>query len=714
MYTYFSNSICLLLPLQAKRIVLSSRILVKHRLRFVQVVCIRSEPPLCRMSIVKEIKFIRANSPNIPSLACLLLTWFDSYSEYFYSPFSLEQRSGTLCRARKELSMSPTGTTNDGSDIITFAPEVGTASLNVTANSELPLRDHTGGRQERHHPPAIQQPGPRGHHVTQRHADLRDHSRTHLRRSTVGQNGAGQVPQDLLDPKTPAEVVIRLEARQPVTDPTLGIPVQPPAAQQSKNRLVVLGDSLSHGFQSAAIFNTDLSYPTIIARELGWYDSFLHPEYRAFGGLPLNLEYLARELELRYGPDIPWWELASAVFFVHNLLDQIRVYWEQGPGSHVPQINGIMHNLAVSGYDIRDLMACTAGTERAAMTPDKDPLLHPLVNNAGPLMARYVLESARDPVTGQALTPVQAAKAHGADGGIETLIVFIGGNNALGTVLDLQVRWSDVGYDDPARKGAYNVWRPSHFAAELQELQAQIREVNAQHVIWCTVPHVTIVPIARGIGGKMRPGSRYFPYYTRPWIDDTRFNPAVDPYLTGNQARAIDSAIDMYNDAITNTVMAARRDGLDWLLLDTAGLLDRIATRRYLLDLAARPSWWTPYQLPPQLAALTPPPDSQFIACGPEGRIAGGIFSLDGVHPTTIAYAILAQEFVNVMQAAGVVFYQADGVTPRTAPILIDFGWAIQRDTLISDPLKSVTYDLKLLGWANELLDWVRALAGHL
>jgi hypothetical protein len=210
----------------------------------------------------------------------------------------------------------------------------------------------------------------------------------------------------------------------------------------------------------------------------------------------------------------------------------------------------------------------------------------------------------------------------------------------------------------------------------------------------------------------MRPGSRYFPYYTRPWIEDMQFNPAVDPYLTGNQARAIDSAIDMYNEAITAVVKVARQNGLDWLLLDTAGLLDRLAARRYILDPAARPPWWTPYRLPPQIEALTPTPDSRFLACSPEGRTAGGIFSLDGVHPTTITYAMLAQEFINVMQAAGVKFYQADGKTERIGPVQIDFGWAIQRDTLIFDPLKSVTSDLKLLSWANELLDWVKVLAG--
>lgn len=521
-----------------------------------------------------------------------------------------------------------------------------------------------------------------------------------------------QVPPEFCDPQTPDEVIIRLEARPPATDPTLGISLPQPD-QQAAHRLVVLGDSLSHGFQSFAIFNTDLSYPAIIARELGWYDQFRRPEYQAFGGLPLNLEYLARELELKYGAEIAWWKLASAGFTVHHLLDQIRVYWEQGPGSHIPRANGIMHNLAVSGFDINDLMTCTADTERKVMQVPQDSLLHPLVQNAGQLMALYVLDSARDRATGQALTPVQAARAHGEDGGIETLIIFIGANNALRTVTNFEVKWSGDGYDDPQRKGNYNVWRPGHFRTELARLQAQIREVRAQHVIWCTVPHVTIVPMAHGVGAKMRPGSRYFPYYTRPWIDDAHFNPAVDPHLTGSQARAVDSAIDMYNDDITALVRRARQDGLDWLLLDVAGLLDRMAARRYILDPAARPAWWTPYPLPAQIAALTPVPDSCYLISGPQGRTQGGFFSLDGVHPTTITYAMLAQEFINIMQAAGVKFRCTDGSAMHTALPQIDFDWVISRDTLISDPLKSLTCDLKFLDWANELVDWVKAFAAH-
>src|SRR5689334_15865852 len=102
-------------------------------------------------------------------------------------------------------------------------------------------------------------------------------------------------------PDTPADVTAQAderEAREPTFDPTLEIEVPRPAPQGTPpHRLVVLGDSLSHGFQSAAIFNTDISWPAIVAYELGWLDQFRYPVYGGPGGLPLNLELLLRRLE---------------------------------------------------------------------------------------------------------------------------------------------------------------------------------------------------------------------------------------------------------------------------------------------------------------------------------------------------------------------------------------------------------------------------------
>lgn len=520
------------------------------------------------------------------------------------------------------------------------------------------------------------------------------------------------------DPATPDDVEITAEAREPVWDPTLGIPVPVDREGQPVNRLVTLGDSLTHGFQSFAIYNTDLSYPAIIAHELGWLDRFRYPTYYGHGGLPLNLEMLSRTLEREFGDEIDWWELPFALFTARTFMDEVEDWWERGPGSVVPNVAGINHNLAVYGWDLRDTLAKTADTCKADMARPKEQPFRQLVENANERAAIRVLESARDS-RGKALTPVGAAKALGDQGtvrldrnddgqgdGIETLIVFLGSNNALKTVTELKVVWSADGYDDPRQKERFTVWRPTHFQKELDQLVTEVRQIKARHVIWCTVPHVTIAPIARGVDVKVRPESRYFPFYTRVWIRDEDFDHKDDPNITNQQARAVDSAIDQYNEAITEAVRAARNDGKDWYLYDACGLLDRVAARRYIDSPAARPDWWSKYDLPHEISSLTPVPNSRFFTAGPSGRTNGGLFSLDGVHPTTIAYGILAQELINVMQRAGVTFYRRDG-SERIGPVRVDFNRLIRLDTLISHPPKSIRSNLAMIAWFDERFDFV-------
>ena len=60
--------------------------------------------------------------------------------------------------------------------------------------------------------------------------------------------------------------------------------------------------------------------------------------------------------------------------------------------------------------------------------------------------------------------------------------------------------------------------------------------------------------------------------------------------------------------------------------------------------------------LPPELLALDPVPTTRFFHSGPQGRTDGGLFALDGVHPTTIGYGIIAQEVIRIMDDAGVTF----------------------------------------------------------
>jgi hypothetical protein len=520
-------------------------------------------------------------------------------------------------------------------------------------------------------------------------------------------------PDLVIPPGTPDAVIRAIEdgyRRDPVVDPTLNLDVPERGGPEPKHRLVVIGDSLSHGFQSGAVFNTDLSFPAIVATELGW-PGYHCPRYSGFGGVGLNIEFLLRDLEDRFGSSVSVWETPFALFRARQLLDQIEDYWERGAGSRIPAVSSYVHSLAVYGWDLRDALVRTAASCEAAIGRPRDNLLRQVVEHNAERAARQVYPQwpdARDQTLFAAARAMGEDRDADADAGIETLVVFLGSNNALQAVTRLTVAWTGAGWDDLEAKKAFTVWDPEHFQAELAAVADRVSRIAARHVIWCTVPHLTIPPIARGVGGKVRPGSRYFPYYTRPWVDDDRFDPARDPHITAAQARAVDTAIDLYNDAITDVVAKARAAGRDWLLQDTCTLLDRLATRRYLEDPAARPAWWTPYPLPPALSGLDPEFSSRFLTSdGQGGRASGGLFSLDGVHPTTVGYGLLAQEVITTMVRVGVEFRLPNGA-PRTGPVAVDFDRLIARDTLLTRPPQNISPTLDILGWADETLDLIK------
>ena len=146
------------------------------------------------------------------------------------------------------------------------------------------------------------------------------------------------------------------------------------------HRLVALGDSLTHGFQSFAIYNTDRSYPKLIAECLGLSDDeFRVPSYRPASGQPdymgpaLNLEYMARaagegdctEKSLLEQMEIGVKALKNAV--------AIRIHWDDRARidelkiDPLPADGDIVHNLSVAGFDVGDLMARTADTDIATL-----------------------------------------------------------------------------------------------------------------------------------------------------------------------------------------------------------------------------------------------------------------------------------------------------------------------------------------------------------
>ena len=166
------------------------------------------------------------------------------------------------------------------------------------------------------------------------------------------------------DGPLPTRSRIRTSPRQPVTDPTLGIEVPRGAAATAKHRLVTIGDSLTHGFMSAAVHRTDLSWPAITAYELGLTaEQFTFPTYEGPngpGGLPLDLERLARSFENRFGAKLDFWEIVTAGLWLRSYMDRIEDYWERGDGSRTPPGGAPFHNMAVYGWDLLDPQLLTA------------------------------------------------------------------------------------------------------------------------------------------------------------------------------------------------------------------------------------------------------------------------------------------------------------------------------------------------------------------
>jgi GDSL-like Lipase/Acylhydrolase len=423
-------------------------------------------------------------------------------------------------------------------------------------------------------------------------------------------------------------------------------------------RLVAIGDSLTQGFHSLAITNTDQSYPAMIASAMGLaVDEFRLPDFRGRGGLPLSVEWLARNLEDRYGATMSTFEWVKAMHAIPDLIDDVEDYWERGKGSR-PSADELYHNLAVWGFEVADAYQIDAARCLEQIGKPKDNWFVP------PSQPRYrtalkVLNPARTDARARHTQIQVAREIKEREGGIDHLIVWLGANNCLGTVVELDVR--RTGETPPGPMSSSTLWMPEAFRAEYQELAAHVAAIGAKHVYVATVPHVTIPPITRGVmkdRGRLPPGEKYFDFYTRFFIHDKNFNPDRDPHLTKQEAIEIDQCIDEYNK-----VIRAEQQQRGWNLVDMCNVLDELAVRRN----HGQPT----YQLPDELKDLT----VRFFEIQPGGGVkCGGLIGLDGVHPTACGYGVVAQEFVKVMR-------QHDP-TIRD----IDFGQIRRYDTLVSKP----------------------------
>lgn len=435
-------------------------------------------------------------------------------------------------------------------------------------------------------------------------------------------------------------------------------------------KLFTIGDSISQGFMSGAAAQTNLSYSTLLAKKLGILPAdYFFPSVWQNGGLPVNIENILRALNKRYGSNIRGTEWLTLLTTINSLMDVVEDYYERGAGGATIPTPGVTyyHNVAVRGFDVAnawniDAATATHNIKKDAFKTGRDALLFGLPSASFHRTALKVLNPSLDPAY-KNYTQLDWLNHHVSNsGGVENLCLWLGANNALGTILSLTIKQTpgngspvSMSSDERMDKG-WNLWHPKDFEAEYEELLKRtdaIMRKNAAGTDWrvfvATIPYVTIAPLTKGVGPTTKVGGDvYYKYYTYfPFTEE--FAHKTNLYLNIQQALHIDGCIKEYN-AIINRVIAnynAKHGTNRYFIVDIAKVLHDMAWKRN----DAQPT----YKFPPFFKFLYPKVDTKYYDVDRDGNLKqGGIFSLDGVHPSAIGQGLIAHEFIQKMKAAGV------------------------------------------------------------
>ena len=448
----------------------------------------------------------------------------------------------------------------------------------------------------------------------------------------------------------------------------------------NKHRLVTLGDSLTQGFSNGAIFDPRNGYPAFLAQALG-NTRFDLPNFLSQGGIPLNMEAVIRGLEDEMGRYLDWDSFSEAAYYIFKTANRVKRHWEgkikdlSDPHQLTPY-----HNQSVWGSEICDTWVMN---ERKCWQymQDHAPSLTALglfPDHAMYVTARRVLNPSFTEKFANA-SMLDNVEWFSENGGIENLCVWIGANNCIGALTSLDIIYSLEHESElmPTERTA-TVFHPEHFERDLVKMAERISRMNIDNVFMATLPQPTLAPITRGINSDLSSSSGYFDYYTFYWMWDSEFDPTKHKHLTKGQAIELDLLMDEYNRIIRKTA-----DKYGFHIVPLGRFINKIAHRTQMnmhnnpfpdtLVSALKKNPATSYLVDENDDAQL---DARYLRLNKEGKlIQGGIFSLDGLHPTTLGYGLIAHGFQQTMMRAGVHFEND-----------LDWDSIIKNDTLISNP----------------------------
>lgn len=482
-------------------------------------------------------------------------------------------------------------------------------------------------------------------------------------------------------------------------------------------RLFTIGDSISQGFMSLAAAKTELCYSTILAECLGLKTGcttdgnteYIYPDWPA-NGLPFNMEAVLRCLERRYDRDIKFLEWIGVPSIVNSYLDTTEKFYEctdlyKDKPYHLPVKH--FHNVSVFGNCVHDAWMLTPELCKTMIKKKKvsDDYFE------GPSSPRYrtALRVLDPMLNGENRSALDWLKYHCENEGVENIIIWLGANNALGTLLKMKI--NEFNTADPLnesyeKRDSCNLWSAENFETDFREL---IRRVNTildnpknknphTKVFIGTVPLVTIAPLAKGVGcatpyDKKNPDNNlYFESYSFVFFSD-KTAAESQKSLSREDVIKIDERITGFNNSIEN-IINEQGNNNRYYKVDICEALLKMAFRRN----NGHPTYEFPSLLKQQLLYN---PTTLYYRVDRNGKIYnGGLFSLDGVHPTVIGQGIIAHEFRKVMEQSGVVFTKT-----------IDWKKIVDSDTLTSYPLRLIEEMFQhdtLIRMIVRMLRWIR------
>lgn len=421
--------------------------------------------------------------------------------------------------------------------------------------------------------------------------------------------------------------------------------------------IVAIGDSLTQGFVHGAAGRPRWSYPAILARALGVDDAGHRVPEDEGPGFPVDVSKLLSYVEARAGAELrgsKW--LLQLPYHVNRYIDLVEDFYERGPGQRPRAAQGTYHNLACFGFTVNEALTLSPSVAQMMIEAEEGSVKDDLFGMPSGSMyrnAQLVLNPSAAPEHEQC-TMIDCLRRLADSEPIDMLLVWLGNNDALQTVLHMELAEMPENFEgtEALQRIGMRLTSQAQFERDYERLVKQLDEILAgatgrRQVYLGTVPHVTIPPVTTGLG-EMVDG--YFEAYGRFYRNPGSSGGTV---LTRAQVRHIDQRIDCFNATIR-----ARAKERGWTVIDTVGIIDRLAVKRngYLMapgralrdDLAARGYTSHP------LLELDPVPSllGYQVARTDNGpaRAGGGIFGLDYVHPSTVGYALIAEHFLDMIK----------------------------------------------------------------